>query len=135
MMVSEAQKALAQDPSNGAALGIIAGGFAALGERDRAHEWIDRAMLIDPDNLNMRYNFACVLAAHLDDKDGALKLLQRNFAEVRGTHLQAAESDPDLDSLRDDPRFQKMLADGKRRLGIGDPPSVPAATRTPAPSA
>ena len=40
-----------------------AGGLAALGETDRAREWMERAMLIDPDNLNMRYNFACMLAA------------------------------------------------------------------------
>ena len=79
-MVSEAQKALEQDPSNGAALGIIAGGYAILGQADRAREWIDRAILIDPDNLTMRYNFACVLAAHLNDREGALKLLGRIFA-------------------------------------------------------
>ena len=37
MMVSEAEKAVQQDPSNGAALGILAGGHALLGgRRDRA---------------------------------------------------------------------------------------------------
>ena len=126
MMVSEAEKALQQDPSNGAALGIIAGGYAALGEADRAREAIDRAMLLDPDNLNMRYNFACVLAAHLNDKEGALKLLQRNFAEARGHQIRLAETDPDFDSIRDDPRFQKMLAQAKKRLGIQEE-TVPAA--------
>ena len=34
------------------------------GEEEKTREWIDRALLIDPDNLNMRYNFACVLAGH-----------------------------------------------------------------------
>ena len=126
MMVSEAEKALQQDPSNGAALGIIAGGYAALGEADRARQAIDRAMLLDPDNLNMRYNFACVLAAHLDDKEGALKLLQRNFAEARGHQIRLAETDPDFDNIRDDPRFQKMLADAKRRLGLDAEPSAAA---------
>jgi len=29
-----------------------------------------------------------------------------------------AQTDPDLDPLRDDPRFQKMLADGMKRLGV-----------------
>jgi adenylate cyclase len=127
MMVSEAEKALAQDPSNGAALGIIAGGYAALGERERAQEWIERAILIDPDNLNMRYNFACVLASHLNDKEAALKLLEHNFAAIHGSQVRIADTDPDLDSLRDDPRFQRMLAAAKKRLGIVDPPSaVPA---------
>ena len=132
MMVSEAEKALQQDPSNGAALGIVAGGYAALGQADRAREAIDRAMLLDPDNLNMRYNFACVLAAHLGDKDGALKLLQRNFAEARGHQIRLAETDPDFDGIRDDPRFQKMLAAAKKRLGIADPPPSAASAKTAA---
>src|SRR5207237_6200239 len=74
-MVSEAQRAVQQDPSNGAALGILAGGYALLGELERAHEWIDRALLVDPDNLNMRYNFACVLASYAGDTEGAIRLL------------------------------------------------------------
>jgi adenylate cyclase len=132
MMVSEAEKALQQDPSNGAALGIIAGGYAALGQADRARESINRAMLLDPDNLNMRYNFACVLAAHLKDTEGALKLLQRNFAEARGHQIRLAETDPDFDSIRDDPRFQKMVAEAKKRLGIAAVSAEPAAPATPA---
>ena len=70
MMVSEAQRAVQQDPSNGAALGILAGGYALLGEKEKTREWIDRALLIDPDNLNMRYNFACVLADHAATRMG-----------------------------------------------------------------
>ena len=46
-------------PSNGAAISFGVSALAALGERDRAMEWMERALLIDPDNLNMRYNFAC----------------------------------------------------------------------------
>jgi adenylate cyclase len=109
MMVSEAQKALQQDPSNGSALGIIAGGFAALGERDRAREWIDRAMLIDPDNLTMRYNFACILASQLRDKEAALKLLDRTLAVGGEMQLRMAETDPDFESLREDERFRRIL--------------------------
>ncbi|HEU5483174.1 MAG TPA: hypothetical protein VFU80_08810, partial [Sphingomicrobium sp.] len=118
MMVSEAEKALQQDPSNGAALGIIAGGHAALGQIERAHEWIERAMLIDPDNLKMRYNFACVLASHLDKKDAALNLLERTFAIAGDLLVRAADTDPDLDSLRGHPRFEKILTGAKARLGI-----------------
>jgi len=127
-MVSEAEKAIQQDPSNGAALGIIAGGFAALGEADRAREWIDRAILIDPDNLNMRYNFACVLAAHLNDKQGALKLLQRCLGKAGDRMLRYAETDPDLESLRNEPQFQKLIADAKKRFGIAEPEKAAAAT-------
>jgi adenylate cyclase len=138
MMVSQAERVLAEDPSNGAALGIVAGGFATLGETERAKEWIERALLIDPDNLNMRYNFACVLASHLHepDPDAALKLLDPLFRQMAGSLFRTAVVDPDLDSLRDHPRFQKMLTDAKKRLGIEDVSvSDGAADRTATPAA
>jgi adenylate cyclase len=118
MMVSEAEKALQHDPSNGTALGIIAGGYGALGEADRAREWIERAMLLDPDNLKMRYNFACVLASHIGDQEAALNLLERTFAFFPEPLVRAADSDPDLDPLRHHPRFHHMLAEAKKRLNI-----------------
>jgi adenylate cyclase len=84
-------------------------------------------MLIDPDNINMRYNFACVLAGYGGDKDEALHLLDGALAFSGLTQLKIAETDPDLDPLRDDPRFQKILKDAKRRLGIKDEPAPQAA--------
>lgn len=116
-MVSEAQKALQHDPSNGAALGIIAGGYAILGEHERAREWIDRAMLIDPDNLNMKFNFACVLAAYVEDKDEALRLLDLTLRGGGEIMVKVAEADPDFDCLRDDPRFIKIIEEAKQRMG------------------
>ena len=115
-MVSEAQKAVQQDPSNGAALGILAGGYALLGEKEKTREWIDRALLIDPDNLNMRYNFACVLSI-IGDKEAALKMLDSSLSAAGEFALRIAESDPDLDALRDDPRFEALIAREKKRLG------------------
>jgi adenylate cyclase len=123
-MVSEAERALQQDPSNGAALGIIAGGYAILGESARARDWIDRAILIDPDNLNMRYNFACILAAYVGDRAESLHLLQRVLATCSDMLVRVADSDPDLDGLRDNPRFQRMISDAKARVGIDLEPAA-----------
>jgi adenylate cyclase len=120
-MVSEAQRAVQQDPSNGAALGILAGGYALLGETEKTREWIDRALLIDPDNLNMRYNFACVLAGHLGDTDAAIRMLQSTLAVAGEYQVRIAESDTDFDCIRDDPRFEKVLKEAKKRLGIEQP--------------
>lgn len=125
-MVSEAQKALQQDPSNGAALGIIAGGYAILGDNERAREWIDRAMLIDPENLNMKFNFACVLAAYVEDKEEALRLLDLTLRAGGEMLVRVAETDPDFDCIRDDPRFKAIISDAKRRLGLERSPSATA---------
>jgi adenylate cyclase len=94
---------------------------AALGQSDRAREWIERALLVDPDNLSMRYNFACAFAAFLDDKESALRHLERSLLTAGAFHLSLIESDPDLDSVRDEPRFKSMLAKAKKRLGIEEP--------------
>jgi adenylate cyclase len=117
-MVSESQKAVQQDPSNGAALGILAGGYAILGEVAKTREWIDRALLIDPDNLNMRYNFACILADALRDKEAALKMLESAISRSGAYQVMIADTDTDFDAIRDDPRFQKIIADAKRRHGM-----------------
>ena len=80
-MVSESQLAVQQDPSTGLRLGILAGGYALLGDKEKTREWIDRALLVDPDNLSMRYNFACVLAV-MGDKEGGAEDAARRFVDL-----------------------------------------------------
>ena len=116
-MISESKKALAEDPSNGAALGIAAGGLAISGQHDRARESIERAMLLDPDNNTMRYNFACVLATHMADNQAALSLLSSTLMRSK-VHCRAAITDPDLDGLRNEPAFLDLLERATKRHGI-----------------
>ena len=124
-MVSEAQKALVDDPSNRRrARNCCAGGLAIGGEHERAREWIDRAMLLDPENDNMRYNFACVFACHMQDKEAALALLATTILRSR-THFVAAQTDPDFDCLRDDPRFAELSSVPGRDSGVAAAPVVP----------
>jgi adenylate cyclase len=115
MTLEQAKRVLAEDPSNGAAISFVVSALAALGETARAKEWMERALLIDPDNLNMRYNFACTLAKYSDDADAALEMLESSLTRVQGT-IGHAEHDPDLERIRDDPRCQKIIADAKARL-------------------
>ena len=117
MTLQQVEQVLSHDPSNGAAISFGVSALAVLGECDRAKEWMERALLIDPDNLNMRYNFACALARDLGDREGALRMFESALSRIRGS-IGNAEFDPDLESIRDDPRFQKAIADAKRRLGI-----------------
>ncbi len=129
-MVSQSERVLAEDPSNAAALGIGAGGLAILGQVERAKEWIERALLIEPENRNMQYNFACVTAVYLNDPDGAIDLLEPVLKEITISLYRNALVDPDLDGLRSMPRFQAMMAATAKRLGAEQPrpPVTPAAT-------
>ena len=117
--VSRAEKALAQDAKNGSAMGFGVSGLATLGQVERAKEWINRALLIDPDNINMRYNFACALSAFAHEADAALELLGPTFERMPIGFLNHAKVDPDLDAVRDHPRFQAMIAAAEARLAAG----------------
>jgi adenylate cyclase len=117
--LDRAQIALSHEPTNGAAIAVGASALARSGEADRAREWIQRGLLLDPSNLSMRYNLACALIMELDDPDGAFDVLEPFFEEVKSPiHVKHLEADPDMDGIREKPRFKAMLAAAKQRLGM-----------------
>jgi adenylate cyclase len=97
-----------------------ANALATLGEAERAQDWISRALLIDPDNMNARYNFACALTTHLKKSDAALELLGPVFETLAIGFLNHAKADPDLDPLRGNPRFKAMVAAAEARLAAAN---------------
>jgi adenylate cyclase len=120
--LDRAEKAVAQDRSNGNAMAVGVGALAALGETDRAKDWMSRALLIDPDNVVMRYNFACTLATALGDPDTALDVLEQALEkDAGGGLLRITKLDPDFVGQRDDPRFQAMVAAAEARLAAAEP--------------
>ena len=130
MTLARVEKALAQDPTNGAALGLGAAALAALGENERAKQWIDRALLFAPDNLTMRYNLVCALTVELRDYDAALDLLDTFVDKMNGMLVSHLAIDPDVDGLRSNPRFERMLSDAQARLAAAQaaPNDMPVAT-------
>jgi adenylate cyclase len=121
-----AERALSSEPTNGSAIANGAYALAILGEEDRAREWIERALLLDPENLTMLYNLACTLTVALHDDEAALDVLQPYFERVNtAPQIKHTEADPDFVRIRDTPRFQQMLAATKERLGIAETQKVP----------
>jgi adenylate cyclase len=114
--LARSEKTLANDQNNGTALSYSAYALAALGEAQRAKERMERALLIEPDSVNRRYNFACCLTLFLHDKQAALDVLEPAAAKMGQVYLNYAKSDPDLDALRDEPRFLAMMAAAEARL-------------------
>jgi adenylate cyclase len=138
--VARAAQAVERDPND---VGALAGGaysLATLGRAQRSRDWMNRAVLLDPENLNARYNFACALCALLHDVDGALEMLEPLLPSMSRSFLRYAAVDPDLDALHGDPRFNAMMASAEARLAAqqatNDTASVPqpAASGTGEPS-
>ena len=111
--LSRAEKIVGLEPDNGSAMGFAVGALAALGEAERAKEWAERALLLDPDNVNLRYNIACTLVIELREFEAALDLLGPAFEKLRIEAVNWARTDPDLDLIRDHPRF-KIHVGGSR---------------------
>ncbi|PYM01813.1 MAG: adenylate/guanylate cyclase domain-containing protein [Verrucomicrobia bacterium] len=114
--LARAEKVLAHDPNNGSAMGHGSDALAVLGQGERAKDWMARALLIDPENLTMRYNFVCALANHLNEKEAALEMLGPAFEKMGAGLVNHAKIDPDMDPLREHPRFKAMLAAAEKRV-------------------
>jgi adenylate cyclase len=114
--LSRAEVTLRQDPNNAAAVAYGAQALAAQGDSRRFKEWMKRALLLDPENIKSRYNFACALAAQLKETEAALELLEPVFENVSIGLLNHAKADSDLDSLRNDPKFTAMVKAADARL-------------------
>ena len=114
--ITRVEKEIAQNPTNGSAMAMGAGALCALRDEARAREWIERAMLMDPENTSMRYNLACALSVDLGDHEAALDLLEDYFGQTSITQIQHADVDPDLNLLRDMPRYRAMRERADTRL-------------------
>ena len=120
--LERSERAIGKDPTNGQALAAGAQALLTLGEQERAFDWIRRALLLDPNNLVMRYNLACTFARDLDNHDKALDLLEPFFERVNSnSHMRHIEVDPDVDPIRESPRFKKIFGAAKQRLGMNEP--------------
>jgi len=104
----ERQLALWPDDARALALGAAEIVHDGPAERERALGWVVRAAAAAPDDPSVWYNIACTYAG-LQMKEQALDWLAKTFELGMGAR-NWVEHDPDFDFLRDDPRFQAMVA-------------------------
>jgi adenylate cyclase len=121
--IAQAESILAKDQDNWPAISYGAVAFAALGDAGRAKEWMSRALLIEPNRKEMRFNFACALASNLHEEAAALDMLDPVMESISAGFLRHLMVDPDLDSLRENPRFKAMAAAAEARLAAAQPDS------------
>jgi adenylate cyclase len=106
--VERAEQELTVHPENPRPAYLGANCLLAIGERDRAMEWLSRALAIDPDDIMTQYNVACMYTK-LRDFDRAFDLLERVLPHANHETKSWVKVDSDLDGLRSLPRYQKVL--------------------------
>jgi adenylate cyclase len=115
MTLDRIEKLVAADPGHSRAIGIGACMLADLNEKERAKEWVIRARLVDPDNVNLHYNLACAMCS-LGEVDMTLETLGTIATRLSPGMLSWLESDADFDAIREEPRFKAMIEAVKARF-------------------
>jgi adenylate cyclase len=91
--------------------------LARLGERERAEEWIRRALIIEPDDATDQYNLACALA-QMNEPEKAMDLLEICIPRKPAEFLLWLRLDLDLQSLRNHPRYERLVTHCEARLAL-----------------
>jgi tetratricopeptide (TPR) repeat protein len=98
---------IASDPGDSRALYLGASLLQHLGREAEALEWSNRAIELDPNESATFYNLACFHAVG-GRKEEAIAMLER-AASLGWNRSAWARHDSDLESLRGDPRFERLL--------------------------
>ncbi|HWO34363.1 MAG TPA: winged helix-turn-helix domain-containing protein [Candidatus Acidoferrum sp.] len=106
--ISRAERILTLNPLDGRVLALGSLALYEAGEMERAMEWSRRSLELRPDDMSALLNAVC-LRAKSGLKEEALELLERACNRGWGKR-DWIDRDPDYDSLRDDPRFELLLA-------------------------
>lgn len=102
------QRALDIDPTHLPARIELSYAQLQMGEVDAALRNLQEAIATGRADAQAHYNLACLLARK-GDKEAALRMLETAI-QMGYANRKILENDPDLGSLRDDPRFREILA-------------------------
>jgi serine/threonine protein kinase/Flp pilus assembly protein TadD len=102
-----AEDHLALNPDDPRAATMCAVALCRTGQPEKGLACAEQAVAIDPEDAGVRYNVACLYA--LEGKvEEAITSLEEAFRHGFG-NVEWISHDPDLESLRGDPRFQALL--------------------------
>lgn len=104
--ISLAEAELRVNPRNHDLLGLLATYEAMLGEKQAALTALNRALVINPKSPDLLYR-AALVHNHFGETDLTLKWLGKALAA--GFSPMTVRNAPDFDSLRDKPRFQRLM--------------------------
>jgi tetratricopeptide (TPR) repeat protein len=110
------ERALAEQPQSAFVQLALAEVMAGIGERDEAMRLCAHAMEMLPvsrDALMGRTVLvdSATIYGMLGDADRAIPLIERSLAIPSFQHRQLLRPDPKFDSIRSDPRFQRLIAE------------------------
>jgi TolB-like protein len=96
------------NPDDPRAATMAAVSACRVGRKDEGLAWARQAVAADPEDAGVRYNVACLysLEGRIED---AIGCLEEAFA-MGFANRDWIERDPDLNPLREHPRFQALLA-------------------------
>jgi tetratricopeptide (TPR) repeat protein len=103
-----AERILELNPNDAQALVRGANALADLGEAERGLEWIGRVMEMGIDDALLLYNAACFYSL-AGKSDEAFDALERSF-RAGLVDPEWMRHDSDLDPIREDSRFEALLA-------------------------
>ena len=107
--IKRAEEALRLHPENSRPAQLGAPTLARIGEREKAIDWLERAMFIDPDDPIVSYNAACTYT-QLDEIEKAFAALEK-WASNSGSEMEMwLQTDSDFDKIRADPRFAALTS-------------------------
>jgi len=106
--IARARRQLKFNPQDRRVLSLGSTCLYDIGEKTEAFQWIDLALKLYPGDAGVLFNGACLFAKD-GNKEKALSLLELAFSKGFG-NKKWIENDTDYDTLRDEPRFKKLLS-------------------------
>jgi serine/threonine-protein kinase len=104
--IAEYQAAIALDPSP-TYLSLLGHVYGTIGRKEEATKLLGQIQDISKSRYVDPYYLAIVHLG-LGDRELALSALEKSFAELNGNTLEYIRTDPYLDPLRGDPRFEAL---------------------------